>query len=145
MYIGYWKNGKRTEGRYLYKTSGDILISLFYHDGDVYEGEFKDGKSNGYGIYKFKSGDVYEGEFKDDKFEGKGIYKYKNGDIYKGEFKNNKKDGKGIYIWKNGDNYDGEWKNGKKHGEGRMTNIGFFWNTVIHGIWENGELIKEIK
>ena len=67
---------------FLYKTPGDIIISLFYYEGDVYEGQFKDGKFNWYGIFKYKSGDVYGGEFKDNKKEGKVIYIFKIGNIY---------------------------------------------------------------
>ena len=45
---------------------------------------------------EYKDGGTYEGEWKNDKKEGKGIYKYKNGDIYEGYFKNDIKDGKGY-------------------------------------------------
>ena len=49
-----------------------------YENGDIYEGEFKNGIKEGKGIYKFNSselkGDVYEGEFKSGVFEGKGTY-----------------------------------------------------------------------
>ena len=31
----------------------------------MYEGEWKDGQSHGYGKIKFTNGDVYEGEWKD--------------------------------------------------------------------------------
>ena len=42
-----------------------------------YQGEEKDGKKQGFGIWYFVSGkskgNQFEGEFKDDKFHGKGI------------------------------------------------------------------------
>ena len=47
---------------------------------------------NGKGIYSFINGEKYEGQFKDDKFEGKGIYYY----LYEGEYKNNLKQEKGY-------------------------------------------------
>ena len=34
-------------------------------DGEVYEGEYRDGKENGQGTYKWPSGAIYQGEFKD--------------------------------------------------------------------------------
>jgi 1-phosphatidylinositol-4-phosphate 5-kinase len=34
-------------------------------DGQVYEGEYRDGKSNGQGTHKWPSGEIYQGEFKD--------------------------------------------------------------------------------
>lgn len=29
-------------------------------------------------MYKFQNGDIYEGEFKNDKIEGRGVYKWPN-------------------------------------------------------------------
>ena len=48
----------------------------------------------------WNDGDRYEGEWRNGKKEGKGIYYYNNGDRYEGEFKNNKRDGAGIYYYK---------------------------------------------
>ena len=53
----------------------------------------------------------YEGEFKDDKKHGKGIFTFLDGQKYVGEFKDDKKHGKGVLIFPNGDKYSGEWKN----------------------------------
>ena len=33
---------------------------------------------------KLDNGEIYDGEFKNDKKHGSGIYKYKNGDEYEG-------------------------------------------------------------
>ena len=68
----------------------------------------------------YADGRVYDGEWKDDKRNGHGIYTFANGDVYDGEWKNDTKNGHGIYTWKNGDVYDGDWKNDKKNGHGRM-------------------------
>ena len=57
----------------------------------------------------YNSGDRYEGEWKNDKREGKGIYYYKSGSRYEGEYKKNKKEGKGIYYYE-----DDEKNNSKK-------------------------------
>ena len=45
------------------------------------EGEFKDGKPEGRGTYRFANGNVYEGEFKDGNPEGRGTMRKANGDI----------------------------------------------------------------
>ena len=67
---------------------------------DKYEKEI-----NNKNIYKIKEYDNgrYEGEFKDDKFEGKGIYYFNSGSRYEGEFKNGEAEGKGIYYYNDGD------------------------------------------
>ena len=41
-------------------------------DGDIYDGEWKDGNFNGKGKYTYADGIIYEGEWKDDKKDGKG-------------------------------------------------------------------------
>ena len=71
---------------------------MLYNDGDKYEGEFKDDKKDGKGIYYFNSqswnGAIYVGDFKNDNREGKGIFYYKNGDRYEGEYNNDKRNSK---------------------------------------------------
>ena len=57
-----------------------------YEDGGEYEGEFKNGKENGFGIKKGKDGQIYEGEFLDGMKEGKGKLTYPNGFVYDGDF-----------------------------------------------------------
>ena len=56
-------------------------------NGDKYEGEMKNGKMQGKGVYLFANGERYEGEFKDDMFEGKGVYYYPDGTKKIGIFK----------------------------------------------------------
>ncbi len=42
--------------------------------GNVYMGDFKNGKANGHGVYYYAKGGIYNGEWKEDLFDGKGIY-----------------------------------------------------------------------
>jgi hypothetical protein len=58
-----------------------------FENGDKYEGEMKNSKMQGKGIYLFANGEKYEGEFKDDMFEGKGVYFYPDGTKKTGIFK----------------------------------------------------------
>ena len=52
------------------------------------------------------NGDIYEGDFKNNKFDGRGIETLKNGQRYEGKWKNNLKNGKGIsYILINLENF----------------------------------------
>ena len=46
----------------------------------------------------YNNGNLYVGDWKNNKVEGKGIYIYNNGDIYEGEYINGKREGKGIYY-----------------------------------------------
>ena len=46
--------------------------------GRKYDGEFKDGKRHGHGVYTGANGDKYDGEWKDGKWHGHGIKIYKD-------------------------------------------------------------------
>ncbi len=52
----------------------------------------------GKGIYYYHNGDRYEGDFKNDKREGKGIIYYNNGDREMGNYFNDKKIGKHVKL-----------------------------------------------
>lgn len=65
----------------------------------------------------------YEGDWKEDKMEGYGVYHYSNGDRYEGNWVNNMQHGVGTYVFTNGTRYEGEWKNHKMHGKGKYLNM----------------------
>ena len=48
-------------------------------NGDVYDGEFKDGKRHGHGVYTWSYGGVYDGEWKDGKQHGQGVKTWVDG------------------------------------------------------------------
>ena len=80
--------------------------------------ELKNNNNNGNIInYKFKTETYnngrYEGQFRNGKREGKGIYYYNDGNRYEGDWKNGIKEGKGIYYYNDGNRYEGYWKNDK--------------------------------
>ena len=82
-----------------------------YHNGDVYVGEFKEGKRSGLGKYVVKAdGQVYEGTYLNGQPEGKGKLVMGNKDRYEGDFKNGLADGYGIGEYTTGKRYEGEWK-----------------------------------
>ena len=115
IYEGIMLNDKR-----------EIKGTMIYSNGAKYEGQWRNDKKNGKGIFtsshyfncKYKVGMKYEGEFKDDKFDGHGVTSYTNGDKFEGEWKNNKQYGKGVVSYFDGSKYDGEWKDGKFDGIG---------------------------
>lgn len=128
-----------------YKEGSTKKGSIFYPDGDKYEGELKNLEPHGYGIFLFGNGDKYSGEFKDGLKHGKGIYYYRannkrKGDKYDGEWKDNRFNGYGIYTHANGDKYAGVWQDDRRHGNGIYT---FASGEISEGRWENGELVKK--
>ena len=113
------------------KTASEYGIYR-YASGDMYEGEWRNGKLMGQGKYTYADGDIHEGGYKDDKRRGQGKYICVNGDAYEGCFKNSKHHGQGKYSYANGTVYEGCWKYHKKHGVGKMT---YADGTVFEGLW----------
>lgn len=132
--------------------------TLTYNNGDVYKGEWKDGKENGHGSFvcdkytydgEWKNGNengygvenyfglgIYEGNWADGDECGHGIMKYTDGDIYDGEWANGYENGHGIMKYIDGDIYDGEWADGYENGHGVMK---YLDGTVYDGEWQNGK------
>ena len=100
-----------------------------------YEGEMKDGKPHGRGIYIWSSGNVYEGEWKEGKQDGKGTITLTDGSFYEGEWKNDEKHGQGTLTYPGGGKYVGEWREGKQDGQGTQT-----WSngSKYEGEWKGG-------
>lgn len=91
---------------------------------EIYEGEFKSGKKNGYGVLTNKKNkNKYEGSFLNDKKAGSGIlYNEGTGYFYSGQWENGVQNGFGSLITKEGLSYTGEFKNGEISGHGEMVN-----------------------
>ena len=118
-YIGQLVNGLRCgKGTVYYKENGKIK----------YEGDFVNGKYEGYGELYDKNGNIkYKGFFKNNKFEGNGKL-YGNNFDYIGSFMNGLKHGKGIEYH----------KNGKIHFEGIFINDKYERNVKLY--YDNGAI-----
>ena len=104
-------------------------------NGDEFIGEFRNGKSNGWGVLTDSKGNEFVGEYKDDKAEGVGLYTFVSGDAYAGEFSDGQINGWGTYTFANKLKYVGEFQNGRRHGQGTMfVQDGSF----ALGEWANG-------
>lgn len=104
MFEGYVLKGK-IEGQ-------GKLINL--SDGDIYEGNYVNGKPNGFGHFYNDDGDHYEGNYKDGLQSGKGTYWYApESELFKyvGEWQNGKKHGEGILFYRNGKKISGAFNN----------------------------------
>ena len=76
--IGIWKNGKLVNG------------TLFFSNGEIYEGSIVNGKKEGFGKFTSKSGSIFLGHFKNNMKHGKISEFIFNGIINEGNFiKNN--------------------------------------------------------
>lgn len=111
-----------------------------YPNGEIYEGEFKDGKKHGQGTYTYLSGDKYIGGFENDKKHGIGKLTFNENGEYHGYFKDGRREGEGVFKYANGDIYSGEWKTGKKEGKG--TYIVKQSGAKLVGNWADGKLMK---
>tara|TARA_B100002051_G_C16733831_1_gene639901 strand:+ start:1651 stop:2931 length:1281 start_codon:yes stop_codon:yes gene_type:complete len=101
---------------------GEIIKGLALYPGNAkYEGDFKNYKPHGQGIFNYSDGSLYFGYWINGKAEGTGTKKWSDGNKYKGEFKNDLPNGKGTFEFSDGTIYSGEFKNGKRHGKGNIT------------------------
>ena len=82
-------------------------------------------------------GREYEGEWKDNKMHGRGVFTWKDGKKYIGEYKNDKKSGCGIFIYSDNNNkvYEGYWCEGKQHGIGILRSK----DSIQAGEWQQGK------
>ena len=124
LYTGEWKDGlKHGNGqlitqkiKYSGKFENDVFSGskgvLCDEKGNIYEGDFVNGKFDGYGHYKMSNGDNYIGQFKDGFFEGKGQLTDKKGNVFNGNFVKGKKDGHGLIVTNKGEIIEGKFKDG---------------------------------
>ena len=96
------------------------------YDIAIYEGEFKDGKREGYGKFNNKDGSYYyEGQWFNDKMNGKGkLYDKNNNIIYDGDFENDQTKGD-VKLTIDGFIYIGQVLNNTNitntfHGKGKL-------------------------
>ena len=88
--------------------------------GHTYEGTINcEGQWQGRGIYTWPSGQIYDGEWRNGKSHGHGTFVYKSGDKYVGGFRLDDRHGFGTYSYKDGGRYEGQYKNNKRHGAGK--------------------------
>ena len=95
-----------------------VTGKLTFKNGDIYEGDFRNGKRTGKGIFYWKDGNVYKGDFVNGKRSGKGILRFVDGYVYEGEFLDGKRSGKGVFRFVNGDTYEGDFVNDEMTGKG---------------------------
>lgn len=146
VYEGEWQNGLRCGfGIWYFKKdktikaySGYWLNDVFHGKGTsysvsgqkAYEGDFANGRYEGFGELFYSGGKIYKGTFKDGKRHGLGtLYGADSMPEYKGYWCNGRKDPDASKFFSLGFSctytlpegaYRGEMKDGKPHGHGRM-------------------------
>jgi hypothetical protein len=117
--------------------------TMLHPKGDQYAGQYKSGEFNGQGTYTFANGDKYVGEYKDGNKHGQGTFFTASGNKYVGEYKDGKMHGQGTYTFAQGHGYTGEWLDAQPHGKGRETYAD--GRQPNEGVFEKGKFIREAK
>ncbi|KAJ8556366.1 hypothetical protein K7X08_023124 [Anisodus acutangulus] len=133
----FWSIGSRGE---IDKRVNSGCYVQAYSNGDVYEGEFHKGKCSGSGVYYYYMSGRFEGDWVDGKYDGYGVETWARGSRYRGQYRQGLRHGFGVYRFFTGDVYAGEWSNGQSHGCGVHTcedgsrYVGEFKWGVKHGL-----------
>lgn len=92
-----------------------------YPNGDVYDGEFRDGKRHGFGVFTERAtGNVYEGDWDRDTRHGNGVLTSGLKDfIYDGHWDRDIRQGYGHCVIRGCETYSGNWSNNQFHGTGK--------------------------
>ncbi|KAL7265435.1 hypothetical protein ACSBR1_003251 [Camellia fascicularis] len=112
----------------------------FYSNGDFYEGEFHKGRCNGSEVYNYYVNGRYEGDWVDGRYDGYGIESWARGSQFRGQHRQGLRHCYGVYRFYTGDAYAGEWCNGPSHGVGMQScsngssYVGEFKCGVKHGL-----------
>ncbi|KAJ4847639.1 hypothetical protein Tsubulata_002751 [Turnera subulata] len=133
----FWSIGSRPKPEK--RPNSGCWVQVF-SNGDVYEGEFHKGNCSGSGVYYYYMSGRYEGDWVDGKYDGYGVETWARGSRYRGQYRQGLRHGFGVYRFYTGDVYAGEWSNGQSHGCGVHTcedgsrYVGEFKWGVKHGL-----------
>ncbi|MGY8714090.1 MAG: hypothetical protein ACKVJ1_09415, partial [Verrucomicrobiia bacterium] len=107
-----------------------------FKDGSIYQGELVMGEPNGFGTHNLVNGDIFEGQHKDGFAHGHGTMRYKSEstlDRYVGNWKSGKRNGFGTLILEDSSRLVGDWKNGNlNYGEYQGSS-----GIIMSGKWNN--------
>jgi hypothetical protein len=71
---------------------------MTHSNGDIYQGNWHEGKAFGFGVFIDNQGTMYKGQWQNDMYHGKGIETWNNNSVrYEGDFFEGKKTGNGRF------------------------------------------------
>jgi len=112
FYHGYFTKGLRGSPTPQTPVAGQTMQSegtFTYCNGDVYVGQWQNGKKHGTGTYACSSDKTkLKGEWVEGKMSS-GQWIFPNGAFYSGRFRYNKPIGKGVWVFPNGNQLTGEY------------------------------------
>lgn len=101
----------------------------------TYQGEMRDGRRNGAGVYRHASGFSYDGAWRDGRMDGQGALAFANGDHYVGGFAAGRLHGEGRYVDAEGVVYEGAFRDGRPEGEGLVRRPD---DLIYRAVWKGG-------
>jgi hypothetical protein len=150
LFEGFFENGDFREGyiidvKYIYigsysKEGYDGVGTLYWSDGKIYKGNFKNGHLNGDDSFMYlPMYYIFQGKTVMGMIKGAGIMKFLNPQTkcidYKGEFNDGVPFNYGVMNYKDGSKYEGYWKDGLYNGKGKLTSS----NEVYDGEFMQGK------
>lgn len=156
-YIGQWKDSMAHGNGIFYKKQPpsihagqwfrDHMHGIGFeewheHEGDggcKYQGQYFNGKRQGFGVYHWPDGSVYEGDWLNNSMNGYGSFIGKDGHRCNGQWKDTVIQGTGQTSSPDGTVYSGKFINHKKHGFGVLTLAD---GKQVKGWWKEGQLCK---
>lgn len=134
-----WQNGDIFEGEFFEgKKNGKGKFT--WQNGSRYEGMVENNTIHGMGTYIWQDGRIYIGEWKKNMMDGEGRFEWPDGRVYQGQFAKGKREGYGILDWPNKNRFEGIFKKGKYEGEGTLYMPDN--NKIITAIYNDGQLVK---
>ena len=105
------KSGRTFDGDWENNLPHGTIKETVQEGGDVYEGQFFEGKRCGQGVLKLQSGKIYTGNFVDNLPSGQGKLEIPNELVYTGTFTPNGDTFKieGKIMYKDGREVEGSW------------------------------------
>ncbi|XP_061697615.1 alsin-like isoform X2 [Syngnathoides biaculeatus] len=121
-----WQDGRTYTGNFkngLEDGYGECMIpDKLLNKAGCYQGQWRDGKIHGFGIYRYATGEVYEGCFNEGQRHGYGMLRSGKMDktfsgVFIGQWLCDKRSGYGVYDdITRGEKYMGMWSDDERHG-----------------------------